>query len=66
MSHRRPKPEPPTAYVGDHTDRLSGIRSHRHDPDDDRPSREDLKPHGSQVFRLPVELPRFLKSKRER
>ena len=25
---RHRKTEPPTVYVGDHTDRLSGIRSH--------------------------------------
>ncbi len=40
MGPRHRKPEPPTVYVGDHTDRLSGIRSHIHDSDDDRPSRE--------------------------
>ena len=61
---RHRKTEPPTGYVGDHTDRLSGIRSHHHDEDDDRPSREDLKPQGSQLFR--PDLPRFLKKKRER
>jgi hypothetical protein len=37
----------------------------RHDPDE-RPSREDRAPQGSQLFKLPVELPRFLKAKRER
>jgi hypothetical protein len=61
MSVRQPKPEPPAV-----SDRLSGIRSHRHDEDDDRPSREDLKPQGSQFFKIPVELPRFMKMKRER
>ena len=66
MSLRRRKSEPPTVYVGDHTDRLGGIRSHIHDADDDRPSREDLAPQGSQIFKSPVELPRFLKKKRER
>ena len=45
--------------------RLSGIRSHVHDDDDDRPSREDLKPQGSQLFKMP-DLPRFLRMKRER
>jgi hypothetical protein len=55
---RHPKPEPT------HTDRLSGIRSVRRDPDE-RPSREDLAPQGSQLFKIP-ELPRFLKLKRER
>jgi hypothetical protein len=64
MSLRRRKPEPPTAHVGDHTDRLGRIRSHVHDPDE-RPSREDLKPQGSQLFKLP-DLPRFMKMKRER
>jgi hypothetical protein len=62
---RRRKTESPTVYVGDHTDRLSRIPSHRHDPDDDRPTREDRAPQGSQLFRLP-ELPRFLRSKRNR
>jgi hypothetical protein len=62
---KRRKREPPTVYVGDHTDRLSRIPSHRHDPDDDRPSREDLEPQGLQFFRLP-ELPRFLRSRRDR
>jgi hypothetical protein len=63
---KRKRPEPPPVYVGDHTDRLSRLPAHRHDSDDDRPSREDLKPQGSQLFKLPVELPRFLKAKRER
>jgi hypothetical protein len=47
------------------TERLSGMRSHVHDDDDDRPSREDLKPQGSQLFKMP-DLPRFLRMKRER
>jgi hypothetical protein len=47
------------------TERLAGIRSHAHDEDDDRPSGEDLKPQGSQLFKVP-ELPRFLRMKRER
>jgi hypothetical protein len=62
---RRRKTEPPTVYVGDHTDRLTRIPTVRHDPDE-RPSREDLQSQGSQLFKLPVELPRFLKPKRER
>jgi hypothetical protein len=63
---RRKKPPEPTVYVGDHTDRLSRIRAHRHDEDDDRPSREDRAPQGSQIFKPIVELPRFLRSKRDR
>jgi hypothetical protein len=63
---KRRKNDPPTVYVGDHTDRLSRIRSHVHDDDDDRPSREDLAPQGSQLFRSPVDLPRFLKPKKQR
>jgi len=59
------KHEPPTVHVGDHSDRLSGIRSHRHDADDDRPSREDRRPQGSQLFKLP-ELPSLLRAKRDR
>jgi hypothetical protein len=55
----------PTVYVGDHTDRLSRIPSRVHD-DDERPSREDLKPQGSQLFKLPIDLPRFLRPKRFR
>jgi len=56
--------EPPTVYVGDHTDRLGRIPSRTHD-DDERPSREDLKPQGSQLFKLP-ELPKFRRAKRDR
>ena len=59
---RHHKPEPPVP-VGKQTDRLSGMRSVRHDPDE-RPSREDLQPQGSQMFK--PDLPRFLKRKRER
>ena len=61
MSLRR-RPNPSRRPVP--SERLSGIRSHVHDEDDDRPSREDLKPQGSQVFK--PDLPRFLKMKRER
>jgi len=67
MSLRRRPPEPPPVHVGDHLDRLSRIRPHGHDEDDDRPSGEDLKPQGSQFFTsAPVPLPRFLLSRRER
>ena len=59
------KQEPRTVYVGDHTDRLSRIPSRVHD-EDERPSREDLKPQGSQFFRLPTDLPRLLRPKRFR
>lgn len=62
---RRPTDEPPVP-AADHLDRLSGLRAHRHDPDEERPTREDLAPQGSQLFKFPVELPRLLKSKRER
>ena len=61
MSLRRREPEPPPPVP---SERLSGIRSHVHDEDDDRPSREDVKPQGSQAFK--PDLPRFLKMKRER
>ena len=61
---KRRKKEPPTAYVGDHIDRLGRIPSRLHD-EDERPSGEDLKPQGSQLFRVP-ELPRFLRAKRDR
>ena len=57
---KRQKQEPPTEQAH----RLDGLRSHVHDDDDDRPSREDLKPQGSQLFKM--DLPRFLKMKRER
>ena len=60
----RRKKEPPTVYVGDHTDRLGRIPSRTHD-EDERPSREDLKPQGSQLFKLP-ELPKFRRAKRDR
>jgi hypothetical protein len=60
---RRPKP-PPTVYVGDHTDKLSRISAHRHDPDE-RPTREDREPQESQLFNIPVPLPRFLRPRRK-
>ena len=64
---KRKRPEPSPVHVGDHTDRLSRIPARRHDPDDDRPSREDRKPQTSQLFNLPDDLlPRFLKPKRFR
>jgi hypothetical protein len=63
MKRHNPKP---TVAVGDHTSRLSGIPSHRHDADDERPSREDLKPQGAGYFKLPTDLPRFLRPKRFR
>ena len=59
---KRDEQEPTTVAAAP---RLSGIRSHVHDEDDDRPSREDRKPQGSQLFKMP-DLPRFLKMKRER
>jgi hypothetical protein len=65
MKRKRPQPPPPV-YVGDHSDKLSRLPAHRHDDDDDRPSREDRAPQGSQLFKSPVDLPRFLKRKRER
>jgi hypothetical protein len=60
---RRQKP-PPTVYVGDHTDKLSRIRPHAHDPDE-RQSREDRAPQESQLFRIPVPLPRWLRSRKK-
>jgi hypothetical protein len=60
---RRRKP-PPTVYVGDHTDKLSRIPAHVHDPDE-RQSREDRAPLESQLFRIPVPLPRFLRPRRK-
>jgi hypothetical protein len=65
MKRSKPEPEHP-GYVGDHADKLRGIRPHRHDEDDDRPSGEDRKPLTSQLFSSPVPLPRFLKSRKER
>jgi hypothetical protein len=61
---RRKHQEPPTVHVGDHTDRLTRIGK-RIEYEDERPSREDLQPQGSQLFKLP-ELPRFLRPKRDR
>ena len=65
MTRQKPEPEH-HGYVGDHTDRLSKIRPHVHDDDDDRPNREDKAPLTSQLFNSPVPLPRFLKRRRER
>jgi hypothetical protein len=62
---RRRRPDAPTVYVGDHTDKLSRIPSHPHDPDE-RPSREDRRPLTPEPFRIPVPLPRFLHPRRER
>jgi hypothetical protein len=51
---------------GDTADRLSGVPSVAHDPDE-RPTREDLQPPaGSQLFKIPVPVPRFLVSRKER
>jgi hypothetical protein len=50
---------------GDQADRLSRIPPIPHDPDD-RPTREDLQPHGSQLFKIPVPVPKFLIPRRER
>ena len=61
---KRHKKEPPTVNVGDHTERLGRIPSRTHD-EDERPSAEDLKPQGSQLFKLP-ELPKFRRAKRDR
>jgi hypothetical protein len=58
---KRHTPEPPPVHD---TDRLSGIPRHRHDPEE-RPTREDRAPQGSQLFKLP-DLPRFLRAKRDR
>ena len=65
MKRRDPTPAP-TGYVGDHADRLKGIRPHVHDDDDDRPSREDRAPLTSQLFNSPVPLPRLFKRRKER
>jgi len=51
-------------YVGDHVDKLSRVPHIPHDPDE-RPTREDLKPART-VFDIPVPLPRFLQSRKER
>ena len=66
MSRRRKQEPPHPGYVGDHADKLRGIRPHVHDEDDDRPSREDKAPLTSQLFTSPVPLPRFLKRRKER
>jgi hypothetical protein len=62
---RRRESSPSAVEVSEHKDRLSGIRPHVHD-EDERPTREDLAPQGSQLFKLPVPLPRFLHSRRKR
>ena len=63
MSLRRRKPDPPPPIP---TGRLSGIRPHVHDEDDDRQSGKDLAPTLSRAFSAPVPLPRFLQTRRER
>ena len=65
MRRRKSQPEYPK-YVGDHADRLGKIRSHIHDEDEDRPSREDRAPLTSQLFNSPVPLPRFLQPRKKR
>lgn len=62
MSLRRHKPDPPPVPAG----RLTGIRPHAHDEDDDRQSGKDLAPQLSRAFSSPVPLPRFLQTRRER
>jgi hypothetical protein len=65
MKLRRPPDEKPTGYVGDHADKLTGIRPLAHD-EDERPRREDRE-FGQTIFtRPPVPLPRFLKGGRKR
>ena len=49
----------------DHSDRLSRVPPVPHDPDE-RPTREDLQPSGSQLFKIPVPVPKFLIPRRER
>jgi hypothetical protein len=65
MKLRHRKDAAPTGYVGDHADRLGRIPSRVHDPDERR-TREDRAPQGSQLFKPTVELPRFLRRKRDR
>lgn len=50
---------------GDQADRLSRVPPVPHDPDE-RPTREDLQPQGSQLFKTPVPVPKFLIPRRER
>lgn len=51
---------------GDTAGRLGGVPSVPHDPDE-RPTREDLQPPpGSQFFKIPVPLPKFLVPRKER
>jgi hypothetical protein len=54
----------PPGYVGDHADKLSRVPRIPHDPDE-RPTREDMQPART-VFDIPVPLPRFLRSRKER
>lgn len=51
---------------GYQAERLSRVPPVPHDPDE-RPTREDLRPPpGSQLFKIPVPVPRFLVSRKER
>ena len=49
----------------DHADRLSQVPRFPQDPDE-RPTREDLQPQGSQLFKIPVPLPKFLVPRKAR
>jgi hypothetical protein len=65
MRLRRPADEKPPGLVGDHADKLSGIRPLAHD-EDERPRRED-RAYGQTIFtRPPVPLPRFLTGRKKR
>jgi hypothetical protein len=56
------KPDAPSPPV----ERLSGLRAHAHDEDDERPSGQDLR-YGQTIFnRGTVPLPRFLVPRHKR
>lgn len=54
-----------SASRADRADRLSGVPPVPHDSDE-RQTREDLQPHGSQLFKIPVPVPKFLIPRRKR
>jgi hypothetical protein len=63
-----PAPEAaPTGYVGDHADKLSGVRPIFHD-DDERQSTADRSTYHSPLQSLyePVPLPRWLKPRKSK
>ena len=63
MKHRHHQdPPPPPAREEEPASRLGGLRPHRHDDDDERPTRED-RANGHSRFEIPVPVPKLLRGR---